>query len=77
MEPDKKQENKTENPINNPNIQNMMGSGQYQTIFPNCGYCPCCGRPRGNWNYPINPGYPTYPYYPPHPYYPPYQVTCY
>lgn len=29
-------------------------------ICPNCGYCPCCGRPRGDWNYPINP----YPYWP-------------
>lgn len=28
---------------------------------PQCGYCPCCGRPRGNFNYPT---YPTWPYYP-------------
>ena len=29
-------------------------------ICPNCGYCPCCGRPYGNWNFPH---YPTYPYW--------------
>jgi len=28
-------------------------------VCPNCGYCPCCGRPRGNWIYPIN----SYPYW--------------
>ncbi len=26
------------------------------TLCPNCGYCPCCGRPRQQW--------PIYPYYP-------------
>lgn len=32
-----------------------------QQVCPQCGYCPCCGRPRGNFNYPT---YPTWPYYP-------------
>jgi hypothetical protein len=42
-------------------------------VCPQCGYCPCCGRPRGNFNYPQ---YPTYPYLNPYPYY--YQTgpTC-
>lgn len=31
-----------------------------QSVCPNCGYCPCCGRPRGDWNYPISP-YPHWP----------------
>jgi hypothetical protein len=29
-------------------------------ICPNCGYCPCCGRPYRNYNYPY---YPAYPYW--------------
>lgn len=38
-------------------------------VCPSCGYCPCCGRTRNNWNYPM------YPYYP-HPNLPYYQITC-
>ena len=34
---------------------------QGKSVCPNCGYCPCCGRSRGNWNYPVNPVYSTMP----------------
>lgn len=36
-----------------------------QQTCPSCGYCPCCGRPRGNFNYPTYPNWPYYlgPYY--------------
>jgi len=38
---------------------------QHNQVCPQCGYCPCCGRPRGNINYPSYPWpyYPTVPYY--------------
>ena len=26
-----------------------------QRTCPNCGYCPCCGRPYANFNYPTQP----------------------
>lgn len=39
-----------------------------QQVCPSCGYCPCCGRLRGNFNYPTYPSYP-WPYYPTVPYY--------
>lgn len=26
-------------------------------VCPQCGYCPCCGRPRGNFYYPVQPPY--------------------
>jgi hypothetical protein len=28
-------------------------------VCPNCGYCPCCGRPYQHHNYPYYPSYPT------------------
>jgi hypothetical protein len=37
------------------------GGTSWGSICPNCGYCPCCGRSRGNWNYPVNPVYSTMP----------------
>ena len=33
-----------------------LAKSMNQQVCPQCGYCPCCGRPRGNFNYP------TYPY---------------
>lgn len=39
-----------------------LAKSMNQQTCPNCGYCPCCGRPRNNWNYPYwqNPNGPYY-----------------
>ena len=29
-----------------------------QGTCPRCGFCPTCGRPRDNWNFPQYPSYP-------------------
>ena len=52
--------------------QYSQGHGHInQQVCPQCGYCPCCGRPRGNFNYP------QYPYYPwTQPITPMHQVHC-
>lgn len=52
--------------LGNADLQKSLGLGQgfNQAPCPNCGYCPCCGRPRGNYpQYPIYPMYPTLPLY--------------
>lgn len=46
--------------------QNLSGangnSANFVNTCPNCGYCPCCGRPKG-WYPQQQPQWP-YPYYP-------------
>lgn len=38
-----------------PDPSNKDGYYSQSKTCPNCGYCPCCGRPRGNFNYPAQP----------------------
>lgn len=70
MEPDK-QENKDIPNLNDFKQQfpeKPILGGLHNSPCPNCGYCPCCGRPRGN--------YPVYPVFPYQPTLPIYQVYC-
>lgn len=48
-------------PSNKDGAYNQGHSHISNSICPSCGYCPTCGRPRGNFNYPQ---YPYWPYYP-------------
>ena len=43
-----------------------LGMQTNNSVCPNYGYCPCCGRPYHNYYppYPYYPFYPTYPTYP-------------
>lgn len=56
MDETKSRENKPV--VGNLQDRKDLANSVNQRVCPNCGYCPCCGRLNGNFNYIIWSPYP-------------------